>query len=166
MKQSTLDGMPPWNKNGASRRTSLVLKLPWRTRSGRSRKPKWRLKNPCNRKSGRSERRKWLPSAIEEKNKDLVALSTANARAEADSKAYAIAAAMKALAGTDPKTLQVLTSVGMEPGQLVALAFKELAERSDKIGQLSMSEVSWKPLGRASRCHLIPRDWPPLLLDS
>jgi len=77
--------------------------------------------------------------AIEEKNKKLVALSTANAREEADSKAYAIAAVMKALSGTDPKTLQALTSVGMEPGQLVALAFKELAESADKIGQLNVS---------------------------
>jgi len=77
--------------------------------------------------------------AIEEKNKELVALSTANAREEADSKAYAIAAVMKALSGTDPKTLQALTSVGMEPGQLVALAFKELAESADKIGQLNVS---------------------------
>lgn len=77
--------------------------------------------------------------AIEEKNKEFVALSTANAREEADSKAYAIAAVMKALSGTDPKTLQALTSVDMEPGQLVALAFKELAESADKIGQLNVS---------------------------
>jgi len=77
--------------------------------------------------------------AIEEKNKDLVALSTANAREEADAKAYAIAAVMKALSETDPKTLQALTSVGMEPGQLVALAFKELAESAEKIGQLNVS---------------------------
>lgn len=77
--------------------------------------------------------------ALEQKNKDLVALSTANAREEADSKAYAIAAFMKALSETDPKTLQALASVGMEPGQIIALAFKELAENADKIGQLNIS---------------------------
>jgi len=77
--------------------------------------------------------------SIEEKNKELVMLSTANAREEADTKAYAIAAVMKSLSQTDPKTLQALTCVGMEPGQLVALAFKELAESADKIGQLNMS---------------------------
>jgi regulator of protease activity HflC (stomatin/prohibitin superfamily) len=76
---------------------------------------------------------------LEVKKKDLVVLSTANAREEADSKAYAIAAVMKALSGTDPKTLQVLTSVGMDSGKLVALAFKELAENADKIGQLNVS---------------------------
>jgi regulator of protease activity HflC (stomatin/prohibitin superfamily) len=77
--------------------------------------------------------------AIEEKNRDLVALSTSNAREEADSKAYAIAAVMKALAGTDPRILQALASINMEPGQLVALAFKELAGSADKIGQLNVS---------------------------
>jgi regulator of protease activity HflC (stomatin/prohibitin superfamily) len=76
---------------------------------------------------------------LEKKNKDLVALSTANAREEADTKAYAIAAVMKALSGTDPKILQALVSVGMEPGQIVALAFKGLAEGADKIGQLNVS---------------------------
>lgn len=77
--------------------------------------------------------------ALEEKNRELVALATANAREEADSKAYAVTAMMRALAGTDPRILQALTSVGMDPAQLVALAFKELAENSDKIGQLNMS---------------------------
>jgi regulator of protease activity HflC (stomatin/prohibitin superfamily) len=77
--------------------------------------------------------------ALEQKNKELVALSTANAREESDAKAYAVSAVMKAFSGTDPKILQALTSVGMEPGQLVALAFKELAESADKIGQLNVS---------------------------
>lgn len=77
--------------------------------------------------------------AIEQQNKEFVALSTANAREEADTKAYAIAAMMKAFAETDPKTLQALASVGMEPRQLVAQAFRELAEGADKIGQLNVS---------------------------
>ena len=77
--------------------------------------------------------------ALEKKNKDLVGLTTANAREEADTKAYGIAAVMKALSQSDPKTLQALVSVGMQPGQLVALAFKSLAENSEKIGQLNIS---------------------------
>ena len=76
---------------------------------------------------------------LEKKNKDFVALSTANAREEADAKAYALAATMKAVAQTDPKTLQALVSARMEPGQLIALAFKELAENADKIGELNVS---------------------------
>jgi len=77
--------------------------------------------------------------AIEEQNQELVKLSTTNAREEADAKAYSIGAVMKSLSETDPKLLQALTSVGMEPGQMVALAFKELAENSDKIGQLNVT---------------------------
>ncbi len=76
---------------------------------------------------------------LEKKNKDFVALSSANAREEADTKAYAIGGIMKSLSQTDPKTLQALVSVGMEPGQLIALAFKDLAESADKIGQLNVS---------------------------
>ncbi len=77
--------------------------------------------------------------AIEEKNRDLVALATANAREESDAKAYAIAAVMKALAEANPKTIQALTNVGMDSGQLIAQAFQGLAESSDKIGQLNVS---------------------------
>ena len=77
--------------------------------------------------------------AVEEKKKELVLLSTANARQEADSKAYAIAAVMKSLAGTDARTLQAMFSVGMEPAQLVAQAFQDLAASADKIGQLNIS---------------------------
>lgn len=77
--------------------------------------------------------------SIEDKNKALVALATANAREEADAKAYSISVVMQALSGTDPKTLLALTCSSMQPGQLVALAFKELAESADKIGQLNIS---------------------------
>lgn len=77
--------------------------------------------------------------ALEEKNKQLVTLSTENAKAEADAKAYGVAATMKALEGVDSKVLQALASVGMQPDQLVALAFQGLAERADKIGQLNIS---------------------------
>ncbi len=77
--------------------------------------------------------------ALEEKNKELVALSTANTRTEADAKAYATSAVIKAFSQADPSILQALTSVGMEPGRLIALAFKELAASADKIGQLNVS---------------------------
>jgi hypothetical protein len=77
--------------------------------------------------------------AIEEKNKELVLLAAANEREEADAKAYSLSAVVKALAQTDPKIIQALTSVNMEPRQLVALAFKEIAESTDKIGQLNIS---------------------------
>jgi hypothetical protein len=77
--------------------------------------------------------------SIEQQNKELVTLSTANAKEEADAKAYAISATMKAMGETDPKIIQALTSANMEPGQLIALAFRELAENADKIGHLNIS---------------------------
>lgn len=76
---------------------------------------------------------------LEGRNKDLVAAASENQRAEADARAYGIAATMKALADTDQGTIQALASVGMKPDQLIAVAFRELAERADKIGQLNLS---------------------------
>ena len=86
--------------------------------------------------------------SLEEKNKQLVALSVENARSQADAKAYGISAMMKALEGVDPKTLQSLASVGMRPDQLVAIAFQELAERAEKIGQLNVSPELLRELMR------------------
>lgn len=77
--------------------------------------------------------------ALEQQNRDLVALATANARAESDAQAYGIKAVMEALGNTDPKVLQALASTGMQPGQLIAQAFRELAENADRIGQLNVS---------------------------
>lgn len=77
--------------------------------------------------------------ALEEKNRELVSLASENVRQEADTKAYGISAVMKVFSQSDPKILQVLASTGMDPGQLVAQAFKDLAEGADKIGQLNIS---------------------------
>lgn len=76
---------------------------------------------------------------MEEKNKDLVELSVANAKAEADAKAYAIAANMKALEKVNPTVVQALAGIGMKPEQLIASAFQTLAEKAEKIGQLNIS---------------------------
>jgi len=75
----------------------------------------------------------------EEQRKALVTLAVANSRAEADAKAYAISGVMKALSGVDVRTLQALSSVGMQPDQLIAVAFQGLAERADRIGELNIS---------------------------
>ncbi|MCM3871026.1 MAG: SPFH domain-containing protein [Pyrinomonadaceae bacterium] len=77
--------------------------------------------------------------SLEEKNKDLVARAAENSRTRADAKAYGLSAALKALEGTDAKVLQALASVGMKPDQLVAVAFQEIAQRADKIGELNIS---------------------------
>ena len=76
---------------------------------------------------------------LEQQNKELVALATANQREDADAKAYGLAARMKAFANADPKLLQALASVGMDPGKLMALAFRDLADNAAKIGQLNVT---------------------------
>jgi hypothetical protein len=76
---------------------------------------------------------------LEEQNKELVALSSVNARGEADAKAYGLSAMMRSLGDGDPRILQALASVGMNPGQLMAVAFRDLAGNAAKIGQLNVS---------------------------
>ncbi|MBN2434994.1 MAG: SPFH domain-containing protein [Spirochaetes bacterium] len=75
----------------------------------------------------------------EDEKKNLVLIAVQNARAEADASAYAISAMMKAFEGADTGVIQALASTGMNPQQLIALAFQGLAEKADKIGQLNIS---------------------------
>ena len=77
--------------------------------------------------------------AIEQKNKELVELAVTNQKMEADAKAYGVATVMQALAKADPKVVSVLASAGMDPNQLIAQAFREIAENSAKIGELNIS---------------------------
>ncbi|MCL2525107.1 MAG: SPFH domain-containing protein [Betaproteobacteria bacterium] len=76
---------------------------------------------------------------LEEKRKELVKLAAENARAEADTRAYALKAAMQALQGVDAGVIQSLASVGMKPNKLMAQAFRGLTENADKIGQLNIT---------------------------
>jgi len=75
----------------------------------------------------------------EKKNKDLVALTVENTKAESDAKAYGISAAMNALRDVNPDVIQSLAGMGMKPDQLIALAFQTLADKANKIGQLNVS---------------------------
>lgn len=77
--------------------------------------------------------------ALEAKNKELILLSTANAREEADAKAYGMTAILKAMEGMDPKVMETLTLANLSPDQLVAQAFKALAENADRIGELNFA---------------------------
>lgn len=77
--------------------------------------------------------------ALEEERRKLVTLAAENARLDADARAYALSATMKALQSADTSVLQALTNSGMKPQQLIALAFQELAAKADKIGTLNIS---------------------------
>ena len=76
---------------------------------------------------------------LEEQNKALVTLSAANSRENAEAKAYGMTTMMRAFAGADPKVMQALASVGMDAGQLMAQAFRDLADNAAKIGQLNVT---------------------------
>jgi hypothetical protein len=75
---------------------------------------------------------------LEQRNRELVTLVTENARADADAKAYGIAAAMKAFEGVDATLVQALAMNGMQPDQIVATAFRSLAENARHIGELNI----------------------------
>jgi hypothetical protein len=77
--------------------------------------------------------------ALEKLNQDLVKLSTASSRELADAKAYGVLATIKAIEGVDYKVLQALATSGMDSGKLIAQAFRDLAENTDKIGTLNVS---------------------------
>lgn len=76
---------------------------------------------------------------LEEQNRELVVLAAENARQEADAKAYGVQHLFAALMGADPRVLQAVASSGMEPDQLIAQAFQDLAARAGTIGQLNIT---------------------------
>lgn len=77
--------------------------------------------------------------ALEQHRKDLVSEQATNARTLADAQSYQLESIVKALAQADPRVVQALTAAGMQPAQLIAQAFGGIAERADRIGQLSVS---------------------------
>lgn len=76
---------------------------------------------------------------LEEKKKDLVYLAAQNKKVEADAQAYGINATMEVFKSVEPKVLQALASTGMDPAQLIAGAFLNLADNADKIGNLNIA---------------------------
>ena len=75
--------------------------------------------------------------ALEEQRSALMNERVANDRKEADSRAYAIEAALAPLRGLDWRTLMVLR--GGEPGATIALAFQEIATNAQKVGELNIT---------------------------
>jgi len=75
----------------------------------------------------------------EDRRKAFVALNAENTRTLAEAEAHRVASVMKALENADPRVVQALAAVGMQPAQLIAQAFGGIAERAERIGQLNMS---------------------------
>lgn len=76
---------------------------------------------------------------LEESRRSLVDLEAANARTGADARAYALEVVLKAMAASDPKLVQALASVRMQPDALIAAAMTEFAANAEKIGELNLS---------------------------
>ena len=76
---------------------------------------------------------------LQKKNEELVAVTVENSKKEAQAKAFETEAILEPLRRTDAKIILALAMRGMNPGQLIALSFKELAEQADKIGTLNIS---------------------------
>jgi len=70
---------------------------------------------------------------------EYVQATAANTRTLAEAQAHRIGAFAQAIQTTDPRIIQALAAMGMQPGQLIAQAFGGIAERAERIGQLNMS---------------------------
>jgi len=77
--------------------------------------------------------------ALENERKNLVTARTENARAEADTQAYASAVTLKVFQGLAPEVIQMLSLQSADPRRMVSLAFKELAQNASKIANLNVS---------------------------
>ncbi len=77
--------------------------------------------------------------AIEEHKAVLVDRRVENDRKEADSRAYALQATLAPLKDVDWRTLVAAARGGADPKMMIALAFRDLADGADKIGNLNIS---------------------------
>lgn len=76
---------------------------------------------------------------VENMRKEFVAINADNIRTLAEAEAQKIGAITRMLKDVDPKLVQALAAIGMEPSQLIAQAFGGLADNAGKIGQLNVS---------------------------
>jgi regulator of protease activity HflC (stomatin/prohibitin superfamily) len=84
--------------------------------------------------------------AIEEQRKTLIETRVENERKDADSRAYALEATLKPIRTMDWRSLMAVTAGGGDPRTMIALAFRELAENAQKIGELNVTPDLLKSL--------------------
>jgi hypothetical protein len=77
--------------------------------------------------------------ALEEQRAALIDQKVENERKDADSKAYALTTSLKPLENADWRLLMALSAKDGDPRFAISLAFQELAENAQKIGQLNVS---------------------------
>jgi len=77
--------------------------------------------------------------SLEEQKKALIDIQVTNEKKEADVKEYVLNATLKPYQTLDWKTLMAISNNGNDPSNNIALAFRELAENADKIGNLNIT---------------------------
>lgn len=77
--------------------------------------------------------------AIEQQRTTLIETRVENERKDADSKAYALDATLKPIRTMDWRTLMAVAAGGGDPRTMIAVAFRELAENAQKIGELNVT---------------------------
>ncbi len=77
--------------------------------------------------------------AVEEQRAQLIDRRVANERKDANSRAYTLRETLKPLRDLPWKTLMMLGGKNADPKAMVALAFQEMAENAQKIGELNVS---------------------------
>ena len=76
---------------------------------------------------------------LEQRRKDLVLGQADNIRQLAEAEAHKVSSLMQAFDKVDPRVVQALAATGMQPGQLIAQAFGNIAQNAERIGQLNVS---------------------------
>jgi regulator of protease activity HflC (stomatin/prohibitin superfamily) len=84
--------------------------------------------------------------AVEEQRGQFIDRRVENERKDADSRAYTLTETLKPLRGLDWKTLMMLGGKNADAKAIVALAFQEMAENAQKIGELNVSPDLLKSL--------------------
>lgn len=77
--------------------------------------------------------------AVEEQRSQLIDRRVENERKDTDSRVYTLTETLKPLRGLDWKTLMMLGGKQADAKAMVALAFQEMAENAQKIGELNVS---------------------------
>lgn len=77
--------------------------------------------------------------AVETLRKSLIDIKTENDKKEADSQGYTLTATLSPYKDMDWRILSAINKDALDPRLNIALAFRELAERADKIGTLNIS---------------------------
>jgi SPFH domain / Band 7 family len=86
---------------------------------------------------------------LETQRKDFVVLNADNTRTLAEAEAHRMRAVMAALQSVDPRVVQAIAATGMQPAQLIALAFGGIADKAERIGQLNVSPELLQSLAAA-----------------